>query len=82
MPRSRITAAELARSLNSAVRPIYVLDDELTVLFCNRACAEWLGPRAVELIGRRCTYHSKAELTDVEALAAAGGAYRGRRSRK
>ena len=39
----RIHAAELARLLNSAKQPIYVLDEDLTIVFLNRACQEWLG---------------------------------------
>lgn len=70
MARSRITATELAKSLNSEIWPIYVLDDELTVVFCNRACADWLGPEAAEVLGRQCAYHSRAEVTGPDAVAA------------
>lgn len=70
MTRPRITATELARLLNSATQPIYVLDDELTVIFANRACCEWLGPAAEKLPGRQCAYHSGPDVTGPEAMAA------------
>ena len=43
MPLKRISANDLGRLLNSAKQPIYVLDDDLTVVFLNGACHEWLG---------------------------------------
>ncbi len=58
MPTPRLPATELARLLNSASQPIYVLDEDLTIVFINRACQEWLGPAAEGLLGRRCAYHS------------------------
>ncbi len=70
MPRKRITAVELARLLNSADRPIYVLDDELTIVFVNRACCDWIGPAADELVGLRAAYHSDPEISGPEAVAA------------
>ena len=51
-------ANELGKLLNSAKQPIYVLDDDLTIVFLNRACQEWLGAAAEGLLGRQCAYHS------------------------
>jgi len=56
--------------LNSATQPVYVLDDELTVVFCNRACCDWLGQGAEGLIGQRCAYHSSPDLSGPAAVAA------------
>jgi transcriptional regulator of acetoin/glycerol metabolism len=70
MPLQRINATELARLLNSAAQPIYVLDDELTVVFLNRACREWLGATAEGLPGRRCAYHSSPTVAGPDAVAA------------
>ena len=67
MARQRITATELARLLNSAKQPIYVLDDEFFVVFCSRACHDWLGRPAEELLGRRCVYHSDPDATGTDA---------------
>ena len=70
MARARITATELARTFNAAPQPIYVLDDELTVVFCNAACREWLGRAADGLLGRRCAYHTSPDVTGPDAVAA------------
>lgn len=56
--------------LNSATQPIYVLDDELTVVFCNRACRDWLGPRVEGLLGQRCAYHSDPDVEGPAGVAA------------
>ena len=42
-PPNASHTTELARLLNSAKQPIYVLDEDLTIVFLNRACQEWLG---------------------------------------
>ena len=60
----------MLRLLNSTEQPIYVLDDELAIAFLNRACQEWLGGGAEDLIGRRCAYHSSREVAGPDALAA------------
>ncbi|HUT90644.1 MAG TPA: sigma 54-interacting transcriptional regulator [Thermoguttaceae bacterium] len=70
MARSRTIAGELAKLLNSAAQPIYVLDDEQTLIFCNKACLEWVGRTADQLHGRRCAYHSSPEATGPDAVAA------------
>ncbi|MBU4271485.1 MAG: PAS domain-containing protein [Planctomycetes bacterium] len=59
MSPRRTNAAELAKLLDSATRPVYVLDEELTIMFVNRACREWLGTSAEGLVGQRCAYHSE-----------------------
>jgi len=70
MARVRTIATELAKLLNSAAQPVYVLDDEQTLIFCNKACLEWVGRTADELHGRRCAYHSIPQPTGVDAAAA------------
>lgn len=67
----RVHAAELARLLNGANQPIYVLDEELTIIFLNRACLDWLGTAAEELLGRTCSYHSIPSVAGADAVAAA-----------
>jgi len=56
--RSTHSAAGLGKLLNSAEQPIYVLDKDLTIVFVNQACLEWLGTAAEALLGRHCAYHS------------------------
>ncbi len=70
MARSRAIAAELAKLFHSAAQPIYVLDDEQTLLFCNKACLDWVGRTAEELHGRRCVYHASPEASGPDAVAA------------
>jgi transcriptional regulator with PAS, ATPase and Fis domain len=70
MARARTIAAELAKLLDAAAQPIYVLDDEQTLVFCNRACLDWVGSTADDLVGRPCAYHSSAEVTGPDAVAA------------
>jgi len=70
MARSRTIAGELAKLLNSAAQPIYVLDDDQTLVFCNKACLEWVGRTADQLHGWRCAYHSSPEATGPGAVAA------------
>jgi transcriptional regulator of acetoin/glycerol metabolism len=71
MPLRRIHAAELVRLLNAATPPIYVLDEDLTIVFLNRACHEWLGEAAEGLLGRACAYHSIPATEGSNATAAA-----------
>jgi transcriptional regulator of acetoin/glycerol metabolism len=70
MARHRYHAPELVRLFESDTTPLYVLDEQLRIVFVNEACREWLGPAAEELIGRQCVYHSSAELSGPEAAAA------------
>ena len=70
MAQQRIRATELGRLLNSAAQPIYVLDDERTLIFCNQACLDWLDQTPEELLGRRCAFHSSPEVTRTDAAAA------------
>jgi len=71
MSNPRIHAAELVRLFNAAKQPIYVLDEELKVVFVNRACQEWLGTAAEGLLGRTCAYHSSPTVGGPDAVAAA-----------
>ncbi|MBN2296676.1 MAG: sigma-54-dependent Fis family transcriptional regulator [Pirellulales bacterium] len=70
MTLQRVRATALARLLNSAERPIYVLDDESTIVFCNQLLLTTIGPAAIDLLGRRCRYHDGNELTGADAVAA------------
>ncbi|MGO9115141.1 MAG: helix-turn-helix domain-containing protein [Thermoguttaceae bacterium] len=70
MARHRFHAAELVKLLESASQPLYVLDDELVIIYLNEACRNWLGADAEEMIGRKCVYSSGNELTTHDAMAA------------
>lgn len=63
-------AAELARFLDSGATPIYVLDEDRRIVFCNAACAAWLGVPADALFGQKCNYHTPGDDTEGGELAA------------
>ncbi|MCC6123736.1 MAG: sigma 54-interacting transcriptional regulator [Pirellulales bacterium] len=70
MSGKRASANDLMRLLNAASQPIYALDEDLTIVFLNSACREWLGPAAEGLIGARAAYCSPADSTSPEGIAA------------
>ncbi|MEI8372140.1 MAG: helix-turn-helix domain-containing protein [Planctomycetota bacterium] len=70
MSRHRFHTAELVKLLEPAAQPLYVLDDDLTIIYLNEACRNWLGADAEELLGRKCVYHSGNELTGLGRMAA------------
>ena len=70
MSAHRRNLVELGRLLNSVDEPIYVLDDDLTVVFLNRACQDWLGESAEGILGSRCAYHSSEAVQGPSAAAA------------
>lgn len=61
MARSRTDAKELTRLFDAVARPIYVLDEEQGIAFCNRSCLDWLGSPAEAVLGQRCIYGPGAE---------------------
>jgi DNA-binding NtrC family response regulator len=70
MARRRSHASELVKLLESAAQPLYVLDDELVIVYLNEACREWLGPGADALVGRQCRYDSGGAFSGPDAIAA------------
>jgi PAS domain S-box-containing protein len=70
MPTVRSTAVELASLLNDSQAPVYVVDDNRRIVFCNRACARWLGVEADNLLGQQCVYHSPPEGDSAASMAA------------
>jgi len=70
MARLRSALAQLARLLDAVASPIYVLDDEQRIVFCNRACLAWVGRADEELLGCRCTYQTAGDAGSIEAVAA------------
>ncbi len=70
MSRARNRGAPLGRLLDAASQPLYILDEDRKIVFCNAACRRWLGAVADDLVGRRCAYHSAPDATGVDALVA------------
>src|SRR5687768_15182076 len=58
MTRARSTAFHLMRLFDASPLAVYVIDDARRIVYCNPACAQWVGAPAESLIGERCDYHS------------------------
>ncbi|MBN2580122.1 MAG: sigma-54-dependent Fis family transcriptional regulator [Pirellulales bacterium] len=70
MAAKRISTRELTRLLDAVPQPLYVLDEELTVVFLNEPSRNWLGPAADRLPGVRCTYQTPTGPAEADAVAA------------
>jgi len=70
MVRPRTSATQLARLFGTTEQPLYIVDDEWTIVFCNPACLAWLARPAEEVVGQLCRYHSAAEGSPLEVLLA------------
>lgn len=70
MPPGRTKSVELVKLLHATAQPIYLLDEQRTLVFGNQALLDWLGVTAEELLGRCCAYHSDPDVTGPEAVAA------------
>jgi DNA-binding NtrC family response regulator len=64
------TAIELAGLLDDSLAPVYVLDEDRRIVYCNPACARWVGISAAGLLGQRCVYHSETDDGSASAIAA------------
>jgi DNA-binding NtrC family response regulator len=58
MARKRSYITGLSRLLAAHAYPVYALDADRVVVYCNTACMEWTRLSADELVGRRCNYTS------------------------
>jgi PAS domain-containing protein len=61
MSLTRYTATDLARFLDGGAAPVYVLDEDRRIIFCNAACASWLGLKVEALLGQQCNYHAPVQ---------------------
>ena len=71
MPPRRTSATELARLLDAAASGVYVVNDTGKIAFFSRACGEWTGRPAAEMIGQTCRFHSSPDVAGPAACAAA-----------
>jgi transcriptional regulator with PAS, ATPase and Fis domain len=69
MSRFRTTAADLARFLEDGAAPVYLLDEDRRIVFCNDACALWVGLAPDQLVGQQCNYHPPDEPSGAAAAA-------------
>ena len=65
------TAAELAGLLDDSLAPVYVLDEDRRIIYCNPACARWTGVSTSELLGAQCVFHSEPDDGSAAAIAVA-----------
>jgi PAS domain-containing protein len=70
MARSRTASADLVRLLQQSPDPVYLLNDQRCIVFCNQACCQWTGVEAEELIGRRVDYVAGDESSGPPGVAA------------
>jgi transcriptional regulator with PAS, ATPase and Fis domain len=70
MARARSAVTALAKILDRAAAPIYILDDERQIVYCNAPCAAWVGTPLEDLIGLKCSYHSSPEPRANDVVAA------------
>jgi DNA-binding NtrC family response regulator len=70
MSSARTSATDLAKLFDDSQVPIYVLDEDRRIVFCNAACARWVGTRSDDLLGQQCAYHAAAEVSGPSRVAA------------
>ena len=63
-------AADLVEFVSGGIAPIYVLDDDRRIVYCNTACARWAGTKVSDLIGQQCAFHTPDERDGPAAVAA------------
>jgi transcriptional regulator with PAS, ATPase and Fis domain len=56
MARKRSYITGLSRLLATHAQPVYALDADRVIVYCNPAVMAWTGLSADELVGRRCDY--------------------------
>lgn len=59
MARKLANIDSLTTLFDSSSRPIYAIDAERQIVYCNRALATWLGMEPRRIIGRLVEYHSE-----------------------
>lgn len=64
MARKLATADSLTKLFDRSSRPIYAIDVERRVVYCNRALATWLDIDISRIIGRIVEYHSEPAADD------------------
>lgn len=70
MPRRASPKTALTHLLDESSSPVYVMDGQGQIIYCNRAVAEWTGVAADKLIGRQVVYHSADEPNSLPGVAA------------
>jgi transcriptional regulator with PAS, ATPase and Fis domain len=67
----KIRPSDLLKFLQTIRQPIYILNSESEIIFCNRSLEEWTGCEASLLIGERLQYRTPLSRKKQEIVAAA-----------
>jgi DNA-binding NtrC family response regulator len=59
MPRSQTIADSIIKLLDQSARPIYLVDAQRRITYCNPALAAWIELESKRIIGRRVEFHSE-----------------------
>lgn len=71
MARKRSGGAALKRLLDTATIPIYLVDGQQRIVYCNAACEQWTGLAGDQLQGLRCQYQTADPDTSAQRVATA-----------
>jgi transcriptional regulator with PAS, ATPase and Fis domain len=71
MPRPPNPGRLIARLLDEAASPVFVLDARRQIIFANQALAQWIGVEPEKLIGRQCDYRAVSGEDELTAVCAA-----------
>ena len=64
MARPLSIADSLAKLLDESDRPIYVVDSQRRIVYCNPALADWIDLERKRIVGRRVEFHSEEPTSD------------------
>ena len=70
MAQSRTIKNALFRLLEQASQPIYLVDHDRKIVFCNARAAAWLGCSVEEATELKCHYHSSDQVSIEEQMGA------------
>jgi len=59
MPRSQTIADSIIKLLDQSARPIYLVDAQRRIAYCNPALAKWIDLESRRIVGRRVEFHSE-----------------------
>src|SRR6478672_370624 len=66
MARKNSNIDSMTKLFDGSSRPIYAIDAERRIVYCNRALAAWLDIESSRIIGRVVEYHSEPAAEDDE----------------
>ena len=70
MAKTRTSKAALFRFIHQTRTPIYVVAENLRIVFCNPALCDWIDQNEEFLTGLTCLYHSGIDLAPSQKIAA------------